>query len=92
MFKIILNYKLHVYLVSSIQSFNYGPFFTRPCLKVIAQEHAISSNERQGMTSKKFRYSNLIIVVAHEEAETQEASLQKKLFEIAQLKTLTTKY
>ena len=32
-----------------------------------------------------------MIVVAHEEAKTQVASLQKELFEIAQLKTLTTK-
>ena len=31
------------------------------------------------------------MVVAHKEAKTQEASLQKELFEIAQLKTLTTK-
>jgi len=69
----ILNYKLQVYHVSSIHSFNYGSFFTRPCLKV-----------RQSVTSKKFRYSNLII--AHEEAKTQIASLQKELFEIAQLK------
>ena len=30
-------------------------------------------------------------IVAHEEAKTQVASLQKELFEIAQLKTLTTK-
>ena len=36
LFKIILNYKLHVYLVSSIHSFNYSSFFTRPCLNVRA--------------------------------------------------------
>ena len=31
------------------------------------------------------------LVVAHKEAKTQLASLQKELFEIAELKTLTTK-
>ena len=31
------------------------------------------------------------LVVAHEEAKTYVASLQKELFEIAELKTLTTK-
>ena len=43
------------------------------------------------MTEQDLRYSNLIIVVAYEKAKTQVASLQKELFEIAQLKTLTTK-
>ena len=31
------------------------------------------------------------LVVAHEEAKTQLASLEKELFEIAELQTLTTK-
>ena len=43
------------------------------------------SNVRQSKTLTNFRYSSLIIVVALEEA--QVASLQKELFEIAQLKT-----
>ena len=64
--------------------------FIRPCLKVITQEHAISSKTEQDL-KKKFRYSNLIKVIAHEEAKTQVASLQKELFQIAHLKTLTTK-
>ena len=40
LFKIILNYKLHVYLVSSIHSFNYGSFVTRLCLnaRVISEQ------------------------------------------------------
>ena len=51
----------------------------------------MQSHPRQSKTSQKFRYPNLIKVIAHEEAKTQVASLKKELFEIAHLKTLTTK-
>ena len=54
------------------------------------QEHAISSKTEQDL-KKKFRYSNLIKLIAHEEAKTQVASLQRELFQIAHPKTLTTK-
>ena len=84
-------YKLHAYLVSSIHSFNYGSFFTRPCLNARAISSKTPINLRQSKTSINCIYLNLIMVVAREEAKTQVASLQKELSEIAQLKMLTTK-
>ena len=51
----------------------------------------MQSHPRQNKTSKKFRYSNLIKVIAHEKAKTQVASLKKEFFEITHLRTLTTK-
>ena len=91
LFKIILNYKLHVYLVSSIHSFNDGSFVTRLCLNARVISYKTPCNLRQSKTSINWRYSNLIIVVAYEKAKTQVASLQKELFKIAQLRMLTTK-
>ena len=79
---------MYAYLVSSIHSFNYGSFFTRPCLNV----RAISFNVRQKKINKLIKTINFqsCLAVVHEEAKTQVASLQKKLFEIAELRTLTT--
>ena len=85
LFKIILNYTLHVYLVSSIHSFNYGSFVTRLCLNA----RVISEQDLNKLEIFKPDYS--ICVVAYEKAKTQVASLQKELFKIAQLRMLTTK-
>ena len=92
--KLILNGKLHcryAYLVSSIHSFNYGSFFTRPCLNVRAISFNVKDSKKSIISERHLSINfQTCLVVAHEEAKTQVASLQKELFEIAELKTLTT--